>query len=163
MKKGKPVAAKKEKSNTRKDTRNDIRSNVSRFVLLALALIVILALAIWLIISLFTDNEEKTRYAFLNEGTLYETVTSDLLILRDETEVVAQNDGIFLPLSHEGEKLGKGEIFALVLPQSAADLAASYQETRQEILEHSLLVSGETVQLNSRLDLSQKLIQEAVS
>ena len=163
MKKGKSVAAKKEKSNTRKDTRNDIRSNVSRFVLLALALIVILALAIWLIISLFTDNEEKTRYAFLNEGTLYETVTSDLLIVRDETEVVAQNDGIFLPLAHEGEKLGKGEIFALVLPQSAADLAASYQQTRQEILEHSLLVSGETVQLNSRLDLSQKLIQEAVS
>ena len=99
MAKGKPVAANKEKSNT-PNTRNDIRSNVSRFVLLALALIVILALAIWLIISLFTDNEEKTRYAFLNEGTLYETVTSDLLIVRDETEVVAQNDGLFLPLAH---------------------------------------------------------------
>ncbi len=161
------MAAKREKSNKRNDkrndTRSDMRSNVSRIVLLALALIVILALAIWLIISLFTDNEEKTRYAFLNEGTVYETVTSDFLILRDETEIIAQNDGIFLPLAHEGEKLGKGEIFALVLPQSAADLAASYQETRQAILEHSLLVSEETVQLNSRLDLSKKLIQEAVS
>lgn len=149
------MARKKEKSN--------IRGSISRFVIVALVLVIILALAIWAIISLFTNSEEKTRYAFLNSGSINETLTTDFLLIRDEDLILAESNGIFLPLALEGERLSKGEIYALILPESAADLVDSYYNNKLEILERSLALSQGNLQPNSRLSLSEKLIQEAVS
>lgn len=149
------MAGKKDKVN--------IRGSISRFVIVALALVLILALAIWAIISLFTDSEEKTRYAFLNTGSINETLTADFLLLRNEDVIRSEHDGMFLPLKYEGEKLSKGEVFALILPESAADLVDSYQNTRLQILELSLSLSRDKVLPNSRLSRSQSRIEEAVS
>ena len=149
------MAAKKRKS--------DIRGSISRFIIVALVLVFVLALAIWAIISLFTKSKEKTRYAFFNTGSIDETLTTDFLLLRDEQLILAENSGIFLPLAHEGERLGKGETYALILPESAAGLVDSYQKIKTEILERSLILSQADVNPNSRLSLSQELIQQAVS
>ncbi|MDD4323786.1 MAG: HlyD family efflux transporter periplasmic adaptor subunit, partial [Eubacteriales bacterium] len=149
------MAGKKDKVN--------IRGSISRFVIVALALVLILALAIWAIISLFTDSEEKTRYAFLNTGSINETLTADFLLLRNEDVIRSEHDGMFLPLKYEGEKLSKGEVFALILPESAADLVDSYQNTRLQILELSLSLSRDKILPNSRFSRSQSRIEEAVS
>jgi len=149
------VAKKKEKT--------DIRGSISRFVIVALVLVLVLALAIWAIISLFTGNKEKTRYAFLNTGSINETLTTDFFLIRDETLILSESEGIFLPLAREGERLSKNEIYALVLPESAADLVDSYRNIKVEILELSLALSQADAKPNSRLTLIQEQIQEAVS
>ncbi len=149
------MAAKTEKSK--------IRGNISRFVIVGLLLILVLALAIWAILSLFTRNKEKTRYAFFNTGSINETLTTDFLLLRDEKPVLAENSGIFLPLVREGERLSKGETYALILPESAAALVDSYRKIQIEIIERSLSLSQAELTASSRLSLSQELVQEAVS
>ncbi len=146
-----------------KKEKTDIRGSISRFVIVALVLVLVLALAIWAIISLFTGNKEKTRYAFLNTGSINETLTTDFFLLRDETLILAESGGIFLPLAREGERLSKNEIYALVLPESAADLVDSYRNIKVEILELSLALSQSDAKPNSRLTLIQEQIQEAVS
>ncbi|NLC39859.1 MAG: hypothetical protein GX763_02955 [Clostridiaceae bacterium] len=146
-----------------KKRKTDIRGSISRFVIVALVLVLVLALAIWAIISLFTGSKEKTRYAFLNMGSINETLTTDFILLRDETLILAESEGIFLPLTSEGERLSKGEVYALVLPESAAGLVDSYRNIKVDILERSLLLSQSDVKPNSRLTLIQELIREAVS
>ncbi|NLW54271.1 MAG: hypothetical protein GXY99_05170 [Clostridiaceae bacterium] len=147
----------------KKKEKTDIRGSISRFVIVALVLVLVLALAIWAIISLFTGNKEKTRYAFLNTGSINETLTTDFFLIRDETLILAESEGIFLPLAREGERLSKNEIYALVLPESAADLVDSYRNIKVEILELSLALSQSDAKPNSRLTLIQEQIQEAVS
>ncbi len=147
----------------KKKEKTDIRGSISRFVIVALVLVLVLALAIWAIISLFTGNKEKTRYAFLNTGSINETLTTDFFLIRDETLILSESEGIFLPLAREGERLSKNEIYALVLPESAADLVDSYRNIKVEILELSLALSQSDAKPNSRLTLIQEQIQEAVS
>ena|GEM_PF-3248604 len=147
----------------KKKEKTDIRGSISRFVIVALVLVLVLALAIWAIISLFTGNKEKTRYAFLNTGSINETLTTDFFLIRDETLILSESEGIFLPLAREGERLSKNEIYALVLPESAADLVDSYRNIKVEILELSLALSQADAKPNSRLTLIQEQIQEAVS
>lgn len=146
-----------------KNEKSNIKGSISRFIIVGLILIVILAVAIWAIISLFTNSREKTRYAFLNSGSIDETLTTDFLLVRDENLIPAENDGIFLPLALEGERLGKGEVYALVVPESAASLVDEYYNIKLEILERSLALSQSNIQPNSRLTLSEKIIQEAMS
>lgn len=103
-----------------------------------MAVLALTAGAVWAIYALAAEVKEAPRYSFLESETVRETLAFDFLILREETVVTAPKDGLFVPLAPEGERLAAGEIYALIVPESAADDVRRYRELEAQELEARL-------------------------
>jgi hypothetical protein len=141
------MAETKQKDNSIDELREAARakrrhSRIRAFSLGAAALVV-LSTTLILLINVLTEKQVPTRYAFLGEGVVEESVDVTATVFYDAIVISAPASGIFVPYLPDGSRVAAGERVGLIVPDHYAADVERIVALKQAIVSRQLSVVPE--------------------
>lgn len=130
------------------------------FILIALLFVV----SFVFIRSIVQKTDEQTKLRFVSNGTLYQSLDTKVLLVRDETVQYTEKAGYLYPLAAEGAHVGYGQKLALLSTENVSELRAQLDSLQKQIsLQQLELISqGEGEESESLYELTDASVREAV-
>lgn len=151
-------AASYESTPEAKRRRQKLRRDRNRAIALTVLIAITVVLTAVLIRSILNRGANETSLRFISSGTLYQTIDTKALIIRDETVLRAGKDGYVYPLAGEGSQVAYGKRVALLATGNIGDLQEKLENVRRQIAYRELDLISE-----GQGDGAQELYQQAES
>lgn len=114
--------------------RREYRKRSFREALFSGVLIFIISILVCVVIR-YVRNEtgEAPRFMFMTTGSIEHSRGTTALLVRDETLILAENDGDLIPLAYDGKRVSSDEEIAIVVPDHLKNVYNSVQDVRIQI------------------------------
>lgn len=115
---------------TQKSTSRSIRVKRNRALVLSVLVAVAVLLAALLIQTVLRQASQETSLRFVQQGTLYQSVDTKALLIRNEKLVAGNRAGLLVPLAGEGAQVPYGaEVAMLVTGEGNAEPSSSKSDS----------------------------------
>ena len=98
----------------------------------------------------------------LRDGSLYEALNAEALVIRDEALLIAETDGYSIPAAGEGERVAGKSVVAYVYDRFSYGLAEEYERVCYELLRERYLALKDGAHYSQEADGAEREIALAV-
>ncbi len=120
------------------------RRDRSRSVTMSFFVLAVMLLTVSLVLSIMRRSAPKPQFMFIQTGVIDHTVTSDAILIRDETLLKSPDNGILKPVLQAGSRVSTGQTAAVIIREGSEDDIAALRNYERQIadLQARLVMQG---------------------